>query len=336
MPTVVRLGLELPTDLLTAGEVVSLGRLAERQGIDSLWLQETTSRDVVSLAGALSQVTTTLRVATGPVNVWSRTPYLTAMTAATMDELTTGRFILGLSPGHASTIETHHGLSLIPLDDAPARVREFLSIISRLLAGETVTLDGRYLHVSGARLPSAGGSNVPIYINARQGGVLETVGELIDGAILSIATPEWIREFAVPRIADGANRAGRDPATIDVAYHPVLCLHDDEGRAIEAAREIVAPYFKNAEVIELLRAYGFADEVERIEAAMGRGEPAAPSDDLVRSITLVGSRDAVAEKIATFAAAGVTNMIIRPYPVGDESALEATERAIDGLLAGDR
>ena len=162
-------------------------------------------------------------------------------------------------------------MTLIPLDDAPARVREILSIVSRLLAGDTVTLDGRYVHVSDARLPSAGTSAVPIYINARQGDMLEAVGELIDGAILSIATPQWVREFAVPRIAAGADRADRPLTSVDIAYHPILCLHEDEQRAIEAAREIVAPDFRNAEVIELLRAYGFPDEVDRIEASLQRG-----------------------------------------------------------------
>ncbi len=329
-----RIGLELPTDLLTGGEVIALGRLAEREGIDSLWLQETTTRDVVSLAGALSQVTSTLRIATGPINVWTRTPYLMAMTASALGELTDGQFILGLSPGHARTIETHHGLALIPLDDAPVRVQEFLSIVSGLLAGKTVTLDGRYLHVSEARLPGAGATAVPIYINARQGGVLEAVGEMIDGAILSIATPQWVREFAVPRIAAGAARAGRQATSVDVAYHPVLCLHEDEQRAIDAARDVVAPYFRNAEVIELLRAYGFADEIERIEASMKSGKAADPSDELVRAIALTGSPQAVAERIATYEAAGVTNMILRPYPVGGESAREATEQAIDRLLSG--
>jgi alkanesulfonate monooxygenase SsuD/methylene tetrahydromethanopterin reductase-like flavin-dependent oxidoreductase (luciferase family) len=181
-------------------------------------------------------------------------------------------------------------------------------------------------------LPSAGPSEVPIYINARQGEMLEAVGELIDGAILSIATPQWVREFALPRIAAGADRAGRPVASVDVAYHPVLCLHEDEQRAIDSARQIVAPYFRNAEVIELLRAYGFPDEVDRIEASLRRGDPAEPSDDLVRAITLVGPPEVVAERIAAFEAAGVTNMIIRPYPVSGESAFEATEDAINSLM----
>lgn len=326
-----RVGLELPTDLIDPNEVIALARHAERKGMDSLWLQETTSRDVVSLAGALSQATTTLSIATGPVNVWTRTPYLVAMTALTLDELTGGRFKLGLSPGQTRAIETHHGLSLIPLDDAPVRVHEYLTIVTRLLAGETVSLNGRFLQISEARLLDSVTRTIPIYINARQAGVLEAVGEMIQGAILSIATPTWVREFAVPHVAAGVARADRPLASVDIAYHPILCMDDDELRAIDAARAIVTPYFRNAEVIALLRDYGFAAEIARIEAQMAAGNDPGASDELIRAITLSGPPDLIRERIAAYEQAGVTNMILRPYPVGDQTPRSAVEAAIDRL-----
>jgi 5,10-methylenetetrahydromethanopterin reductase len=330
--TNLRFGLELPTDLLSTEESVALAKLAEQHRVDALWLQEGIVRDVISLAGAIAQATSTLRIATGPVNVWTRTPYLLAMTAATLAELTNGRFVLGLTPGHARNIETNHGIALIPLDDAPSRVREVVQVLTRLISGDRVDFSGQFIHVSEAQLKREGQPPVPIYLNARQGEMLEVAGELIDGAILSIATPEWVREWAIPHIATGAKRAGRDPASVDVAYHPILCLNSDENVAIEAARNVLRPYFRNSEVISLLQSYGFAAEAEGIKAQVADGGEPDPSNDLVRAITLVGSPAEVSERIESYRAAGVTYMVIRPYPSGDESAAAATEIAITSLI----
>jgi alkanesulfonate monooxygenase SsuD/methylene tetrahydromethanopterin reductase-like flavin-dependent oxidoreductase (luciferase family) len=332
MVSKVRIGLELPTDLLTTEQVMSLGKLADRRGLDSLWLQEGSGREVVGLLGALAGATGTIRLATGPINVYTRTPYLMAMTALTLDELSGGRFILGLTPGQSPAIETLHGLTISPPDDVPIRVAEILRIVKGLLAGEVVSLDGRFMHVQAARLPVDGPLAVPIYINARQAEMLEAAGELIDGAILSIATPQWVREFAVPHVSAGAARSGRDLSEVDIAYHPILCLSDDEPAAVEAARAVVAPYFQNAEVIDLLRAYGYADEIERIEEAKRRGAAVVASDELVRAITLVGDPTTVATRIEAYRDAGVNHMIIRPYPVAGQSAYEAAADAIEGLL----
>jgi len=325
------IALELAPGRLSLGEMFRLSSLAEERGLESVWLQEDISRDIVSVLGALSQTTERIGIATGPINVWSRTPYLMAMTAASLAELSGGRFRLGLSPGHQPTVESLHGLSLIPLDDAPKRVREILLVLKALLAGRSVSLDGTYIHVTEAQLSSAPRFEVPVYINARQGEILESVGELIAGAIISIATPQWFSEYAMPRIASGAARAGRDVADVDIAYHPVLCLSDDVERAIEAARRAVSPYFRNAEVQRLLTDYGYGAEMERLAAEREAGAEMTPSDELVRAICLVGDADMVSRRIDEYRAVGVRLMIMRPYPVAGESHADAVRQAIDQL-----
>jgi alkanesulfonate monooxygenase SsuD/methylene tetrahydromethanopterin reductase-like flavin-dependent oxidoreductase (luciferase family) len=326
-----RIGLELPIELLSIEQTFAIGRLAEERGLSSIWVQEGLGKDAVSLLGALATATDSIRLATGPINIYTRTPYLIAMTASTLHEMTLGRFILGLTPGQSTTIETHHGLPLVAPDKVAGRVADVMRIVKGLLAGDELTIDTGAFLLRGAALPIDEPTVVPIYLNARQAEMLEVVGSLLEGAILSIATPAWIRDFAIPHITIGAHQVQRDVSAVDIAYHPILCVSEDEDAAIDAAREAVAPYFKNPIVIDLLRDHGFEHEIGRFERRKRSGEAEFVPNDLVQAVTLVGHPDNVSNRILEFEAAGVTHMILRPYPVADQSAFDAAVQIIDLL-----
>ena len=211
-------------------------------------------------------------------------------------------------------------------------MREYLVIMNRLLAGERVTWNTKYIQIPEAKLPLLPPAPIPIYINARMPEMLEAAGELVKGANLSIATPQWVREFAIPHLKKGAVKAGRPMEEVDITYHPILCLSDDHDQALRAARRALSGYFENPETTVLLRDYGFADEVRAIEEAKTAGRPVEPSDPLVEAIALVGSPEAVGKRLREYLQAGVRLPILRPQPLDSQGSYLAAEDAVRNLV----
>ncbi|MBI2185264.1 MAG: LLM class flavin-dependent oxidoreductase [Thaumarchaeota archaeon] len=326
-----RLGLEISATELTSTQILRLAKESEKRGVHSLWINEDIGRDAVSILGTLAATTSKLRLATGVINTYTRTPFLTAMTATTLQELTHGRHILGLSDAHTASNTNMHGIVFEPWGQAPARMREYLIVLTRLLAGEKVSWKGKYIQVPDAKMPLRPAKPVPIYINARMEEMLEIAGEFIAGAHISIATPQWIKGFALPHIKAGAAKKERRLSEVDVSYHPLLCLSEDHDKALKTARKRLSGYFDNPETIDLLKDYGFRKEATAIEEAKDKGRKQEPSDKLIEAIALVGSPETVGKRLRQYIDAGVKLPILRPQPIDNEGAYTATERALHNI-----
>jgi alkanesulfonate monooxygenase SsuD/methylene tetrahydromethanopterin reductase-like flavin-dependent oxidoreductase (luciferase family) len=328
----VRFGLELPLAALSADEAMSLAIRAEEAGLGSIWLSEEDARDAISLIAAISRETTSLTLATGQLSMYTRTPYLIAMTSVTLAELSGGRFVLGLSPTHSTSIRDSHGLPVTPLGKGGDHLREIVVVIRALLRGERVSFKGEYIEVPEARLRVLPTSPVPIYLNARVLSLLETAGELTDGVRISIATPEWIRDVAIHHVEIGATRGKRSIDDIDIAYHPVICLSDDEEAAVAATSHVVGPYLRNAEVMKVLVASGLGAEVNAMQSARDKGIEMPTPEALVRAITLVGNVQTIGARIREYIEAGVRHLILRPQPIADQPMVDAATNAIAALV----
>ncbi|MFQ5692600.1 MAG: LLM class flavin-dependent oxidoreductase [Nitrospinota bacterium] len=202
-------------------------RKAEEMGYDRAWNIETNDRDAFAQSVLMALGASRIRVGTNIVSVFSHTPTLLAMGAFTLDEVSGGRFILGIGPGGTQIITHGHG---VPFGRPVRRVRETLEIVRPLLRGERVTYKGKIFDIQrGFRLRlGVEGRRVPIYISAINPKMLQLAGEMADGVIMTHLPLEALDDVK-KNIAVGAERAGRDPAEVHVLANQPVGVHRGDG-----------------------------------------------------------------------------------------------------------
>ena len=310
-----------------AEEVVEL----EKVGVDIALVAEAYSYDAVSQLGYLAAKTSTIELGSGVVPIYTRTPSLLAMTAAGLDYVSDGRFRLGIGTSGPQVMEGFHG---VPFDAPLGRTREVVEICRQVWRRENVEYDGKYYQVP---LPADRGTGlgkplhlinhpvrerIPITIAALGPKNVELTAEIAEG---------WQPVFFYPEKADAvwgdALRAGfakRDPALgpLDVMVSASLAIGDHVDDRLGWAKPQLALYIggmgargKNF-YHNLATRYGFGDVADRIQDLFlaGRKQEAidAVPDELVRQVSLVGPRGYVKERLAAYAEAGVTTMLVHP------------------------
>ena len=267
-------------------------QLADELGYDSFWVPEGWGYEVFQLLTEMAMNTEKIKLGTGIVNVFSRSPGLLAMSAATLDEISGGRFILGLGTSGKRVIE---GLHAREFKKPLTHVRDAIRVVRALLAGED-------LHSAGAKLgdyrPFTLEMNptrprVPIYVAALKQKSITSIGELADGWIPAF-WPYRDLEKGRQWIAEGAAKAGRDPAEIATApFTNIIPMGGD--MATKTAKDIVAfyvggmgDYYK-----ELLTGFGFGDECDTIAAtyrdkATRRDAWKQVTDEMMEALTITG------------------------------------------------
>jgi 5,10-methylenetetrahydromethanopterin reductase len=232
----VALGVGLPLDRPVA-ELVRAARDAEALGYGFVWVNDDRlQRDPFSVLAAIGLQTERIHLGPGVTNPYTRHPALVAAAIATLDELTSGRAVLGLGAGGTS-----HGMLGIERVAPATALREAIAVIRDLLAGSGSTLPGRVVRTSGAKLDlPAPRPDVPIYIGARGPRILGLAGEVADGVIFgNVATPDGWR-YALDHIEAGAGRAGRRPEDIRLVAWLYCAIADDPDAALDAVRPMVA------------------------------------------------------------------------------------------------
>ena len=316
-----RLGLELPGEPAVPA-MADFARQAEALGYESIWLTETRfTRDAVSTSAAVAAATRSARVATAVINPYTRGAVLTAVTAATLDELCGGRFILGIGAG-SPTVLARQG---IPFDRPLTRLRETVEVVRRLLRGERVEFSGETLTVDGVQLDFVPiRSEIPIYLGVTGPKALALAGAIGDGVLLNGFVSVSYLERAVQIIREAATRAGRDPDAIDIAASTVVSIDRDGQEARDAARQIVAIYL--AEFPNVAREARLPGEfLEGIAAAHRAGgvSASAPlvSDAIVDRLTCVGTANDVLDALRKRREVGVQLPVISFVSAGMSSTL---------------
>jgi 5,10-methylenetetrahydromethanopterin reductase len=274
-------------------QLLKTARLAEELGCAFLWAtDDRLQKDVFSVLAAIATQTRRLRLGPGVTNPYSRHPALIAAGVATLDELSAGRAVLGIGAGG-----TNHGALGIRRDAPAVALREAIGLIRGLLAGHEVTINGRIVHATKARLDFAPiRAGVPIYIGSRGPRVLELAGELADGVIVgNVATSEGWR-YAMDRIASGAERAGRTLSDLLLTAWVYLAVADKRSDALEAVRPLVATSLVTSRPI--LHELGIELPIRFAEAMEGMGW-SLEADAVERAGRLVPD-----ETLARFAVAG--------------------------------
>ena len=310
-----------------AAEVADL----ERAGLDIVFVPEAYSFDAVSALGYLAASTERVQLASGILQLYTRTPTLTAMTAAGLDYVSDGRFILGLGASGPQVIEGFHG---VPYDAPIARTREVIDICRQVWRRETVQHHGKHYTIP---LPAEQGTGlgkplklinkpvrerIPILVAALGPKNVELAAEIAEGWQPIFYLPEKAQDVWGKALASG--QAKRDPALgdLDVYAGPALAI----GENVEPMREFVKPHLalyiggmgaKGKNFYHTLATrYGYGAAADRIQELYLSGDKdsavKAVPDELVRDTSLIGTRGFVKERLAAFREAGVTALNVVP------------------------
>ena len=267
-------------------------QLADELGYDSFWLPEAWGYEIFSLLTEMAVATKRIKLGTGIVNVFSRTPGLIAMSAATVDDISEGRFMLGIGASGARVIEGFHGRPFVkPL----SQVRDVIRVTRTLLAGGKLSdakADLAEYRPFGLEMKPRRAS-IPIYVASLKQKAVEQIGECADGWIPTFWPYERINEGKA-WIAAGAARAGRDAAKIDVApFTSVLPMGAQAGG--DMARQIISFYIGGMGdyYIELLTRFGFGEDCKKIaalyqdKATRAQAAHAVP-EKMIEALTIAG------------------------------------------------
>lgn len=299
----------------------------ESLGYDSLWLTDSSlhSRDCYSYLTLAATSSSTLTLGTAVTNPLTRHPGVTAAAAATIDEISEGRFVLGIGAGDRPL----EALALRPAK--LATLRAAIGGIRSLLAGETLTSEGNGVDFVDAHLRVPARGQVPIYISASGPRTLETAGEIADGVILLAGLFSGGVRWAMDHIEEGAARAGRPVPPVRVFAYGAI--DTDRERALEDARSIAAWFPQTAphycglagldpDIAEAVRASYTGGEFQEAAAAAK-----LLPDEFVRRMALAGDeRDAQAQ-LEELRSVGVSAVDV--FPLGDRRAetIDAFARA---------
>jgi alkanesulfonate monooxygenase SsuD/methylene tetrahydromethanopterin reductase-like flavin-dependent oxidoreductase (luciferase family) len=303
-------------------------RLAESLGYESVYVTHIAGRESLTVLTAYALSTSSIRLGTGVVPIYTRTPATMAQTAATLDELSGGRLTLGVGVSHRPVVEGWHGQTI---DRPVSEMREYAAIVRAILRGEDPPRGEKWqtgFHLMGL----APRPELPIYVAALSPAMLRLAGEIADGVILWLCNPSYIRDVVVPCVREGRERAGRTLEGFDVvAAVPAALTPQDgagEGRggAFHAMRADLIPYFGLPFYRAMIERSGFAADIEAYDRAAGdlQAMQAAISDEFLAELTAVGEEDAVRAGIERYREAGASSPCIGPIPGTD---FEATLRA---------
>jgi len=253
------------------------------------------------------------QLATGIVNVFSRTPAALAQAIATLDEISGGRAVLGLGTSGSIVIQNWHG---VPYDKPLQRTREYIDIVRLILSGERVNYDGQIFHLKNFRLPfKAARSRVPIYVASLGPKNVRLTGEKADGWLPTYFS-RTRGHVQMQDLEEGARAAGRSLSEIDVAPYLLSCVSDDVAAARALARAHIAYYVGGMGTYynNLVRRYGFVEEAARVRELWAKGDrkaaAAAVSDALLDDVAIVGTPAQARARLEEYRARGVTTPTI--------------------------
>jgi F420-dependent oxidoreductase-like protein len=350
----VRLGLNLGYQAAwtTPAGHLALAREADRLGYDVVWAAEAYGSDSPSMLAWIAGQTERIGLGAAVMQIPARSPATTAMTAATIDALSGGRFRLGLGVSGPQVSEGWHG---VPFAKPLARTREYVAIVRKAIAREPVAYDGEHY-----RLPLPGGAGkplrlgfhpprdrIPIYLAAVGPKNLELAGEIADGWLAVFFAPDAAGEY-LQHIERGRSKSGQGLTGFDVAPSVPVVISDHLDGAADVIRPYAALYvggmgsreqnFYNALAVRM----GFEEAAGTVQdlflTGRHRDAYAAVPFEFIDQTSLLGDRDRIADRMRVLADSGVTTCTLAPNGGSVEEkmyALTVAAEALDAAGIGD-
>ena len=302
-------------------EIVDCVRLAETLGYESAWVAEGHGGDQFAILAACAAQTSRIGLGTAISSVFVRTVPTIAMAAASVDDLSGGRFILGLGSSHRVQVEGEHGVAY---DKPLTRLRESVAAIRTLLRDGRLHYQSDQVRIEDFALwftPRR--HQIPIWLSAVFPKMTALAGEIADGVLLTrstLATAASVRRH----LAEGAARSGRDPAGITLASLLPTAVADTREEAYAALRPGLAFYagfFPRYN--RLMAEHGFAEEAAAITAAWAKGDRAAAeravSDAMIAATSVAGTPADCRERIAAYRQSGIDLPVLSPFARGPDA-----------------
>lgn len=311
-------------DLRDGLEIV---KYAEEKGFDSVWQAESRLvRDAIVPMAAYAAVTEKIKVGSAVINNWTRNIGLLASTFLTMDDLAPNRIICGIGAWW-DPLAKNVGINRTkPLK----AMEETITVLRRLLNMENVTFEGEFVQVHGIELDVVHGRreprNVPIYIGATGGKMIEMTGRIADGIVMNYCVPVEYNDYALEQLDKGLKQAGRKMEEFDRPQLVVCSVDEDHDKAIDTTRELLTQYL--AQQPHIAQASGVSmDVVESIQAILGwpatheqiQAAKHLVPDDLIHRITASGTPAEARAKVQEYIDHGCTCPIL--YGVGGNTKL---------------
>jgi F420-dependent oxidoreductase-like protein len=332
---------------LTREDQLEIVQEAERLGYDSVWAAEAYGSDAATILGWIAGQTTTIKIGSAIFQMPGRSAAMTAMTAATLDQLSDGRMLLGIGSSGPQVSEGWHG---VRFGRQLQRTREYIDVVRKALARERLEYHGETIELP---LPDGPGKalkltiapvqdRIPIYLAAIGPKNTALAGEIADGWIPFLLSPEHLPQLRAS-LDEGAARAGRSLDGFDIAPAVNVMIGDDLQAARDATRPIIALYVggmgsrKQNFYNQLMQRYGFEDAAREVQDLYleGRREEAmaALPDELLDTVSLIGPKDVVTERLRVYRDAGVGTLGVTPLAFDKDERLQQLRLVAECLEA---
>lgn len=334
---------------LTSEDQLEVVQEAERLGYDSVWAAEAYGSDTATVLGWLAGQTSTIRLGSGIFQMPGRSAAMTAMTAATLDQISNGRMILGIGSSGPQVSEGWHG---VRFGKQLARTRDYVAVLRMALARERVEYTGETMELP---LPDGPGKalkltigtvqeQIPIYIAAIGPKNTQLTGEIADGVIPTLFSPEHVSVMR-DELQIGVDRAGNGKTLADIDIAPTVQVYVSDN--MEDARNLMRPFIglyvggmgsrKQNFYNQLVRRYGFEDAAQEVQDLYLDGKKdeamAALPDELIDMVSICGPAEHVRERIAAYREAGVGTLGVSPVAFTREERI--TQLRLIAELAAD-
>jgi alkanesulfonate monooxygenase SsuD/methylene tetrahydromethanopterin reductase-like flavin-dependent oxidoreductase (luciferase family) len=327
----VKYDLDLDSGVVYPGlSMVDLAKTAEDCGFDAIWKGESNSADPIVCLSAMATGTKTVKLGTAVYHVFGRSPVTLGIQAATLNDLSSGRVLLGLGVSN-KTIAAWHGDTF---DRPIRRLREYGDVVRHTASGERVEYHGEIYNPSPFKLswrPSY--PSIPLFFAGLGEQMTRLAGKHADGIMVNMANPQMLRNI-FSRVRDAAADAGRDPDSIEYIAKVRICLSDDLDVAKAKLKSTLAFYNIADHYKDLIANMGFADESARIretyQSGGFRAAQTAVPEALVDQLPTIAARTVAEarERMQPYLETGVTRVII-PYVTTTDDPVAETRRFLE-------
>ena len=295
--------------LLTINQILDCATHLSKYDPDSIWIPETWGMENFSMLSMVSQKTTSPKIGSSIINIYSRSPALIAMGAATVDTISNSRLILGLGTSSTQIVEDFHGYQF---ENPISRMREYVKIIRLLLSRKQVSYDGNFFKLKNfSLLIKPPRDSIPIYLAAVNEKMVQLSWEIADGVIFYLRSISELKKTI---------QKMQEKKEIDVACQIITCVSHDSQKAIDRAKQTLAFYISIGKIYrEFLAKNGFQKEIEEIFQEFKRSgfkviHELVP-DSMLDSLTICGTPEECIKKFKKFANTGLTLPIIQFNPI---------------------
>lgn len=307
-----RIGCSLGS-LLTVNQVLECSKTLSETKVDTIWIPETWGMEDFSMLSAVSNNTNSQKIGSSIINIYSRSPSVIAMGAATIDTLSNGRLILGLGTSSLPIVETFHGYKF---EKPVQRMKEYVEIIRLVLSGKPVNYSGEIFDLKNFTLlikPKR--ESIPIYLAAVNEKMVNLAWNVADGVIFYLRPLKEMKE-TIEKM--------QSKKKIDVTCQIITCISEDADSAIERAKKTVAFYISVGKVYrEFLAKNGFNNETnnifEEFKKSGFNSNHELVTDSMLESLCIAGTPDECKKQLQNFRETGIDLPIIQFNPVGDTS-----------------